>query len=53
MDFNVDYSKLNKEQLKQFCEQNGLKKSGNKSDLLERLNQLADSPTPKGGKKSV
>ena len=47
LDFQVDYSKLTKEQLKQLCEQNGLKKSGNKSDLLERLNQLPDSPPPK------
>ena len=47
LDFQVDYSKLTKEQLKQLCEQNGLKKSGNKSDLLERLNQLPDSPPQK------
>ena len=45
--FTVDYSKLTKEQLRQLCEQNGLGKSGNKADLLERLNQLTDSPTPK------
>ena len=51
LDFQVDYSKLTKEQLKQLCEQNGLKKSGNKSDLLERLNQLPDSPPQKVGKK--
>ena len=51
LDFQVDYSKLTKEQLKKLCEQNGLKKSGNKSDLLERLNQLPDSPPSKGGKK--
>jgi len=45
--FTVDYSKLAKEQLRQLCEQNGLSESGNKADLLERLNQLTDSPTPK------
>ena len=45
--FTVDYSKLTKEQLIQLCEQNGLGKSGSKADLLERLNQLTDSPTPK------
>ena len=45
--FTVDYSKLTKEQLIQLCEQNGLGKSGSKADLLERLNQLTDSPTAK------
>ena len=45
--FKVDYSKLTREQLRQLCEQNGLSKNGNKGDLLERLNQLTDSPTPK------
>ncbi len=50
--FRVDYSKLTKEQLKQLCEQNGLKKSGNKEDLLERLNQLADSPAPEVAKRT-
>ena len=40
--FKVDYSKLTKEQLKQLCEQNGLKNSGNKADLLARLNGMDD-----------
>lgn len=44
--FKVNYSKLTREQLRQLCEQNGLSKNGNKADLLERLNQLTDSPTP-------
>ena len=51
LSFKVDYSKLTKEQLKQLCEQNGLKKNGNKTDLLERLNQLTEPSTPKIEKK--
>ncbi|MGB2037246.1 MAG: SAP domain-containing protein [Candidatus Poseidoniaceae archaeon] len=51
LSFKVDYSKLTKEQLKQLCEQNGLKKSGNKTDLLERLNQLTEPSAPKIEKK--
>ena len=45
--FTVEYSKLTQAPRRQLCEQNGLGKSGNKADLLERLNQLTDSPTPK------
>ena len=45
--FTVDYSKLTKEQLKQLCKQNGLKTSGNKADLIARLNEKDDAPVEK------
>ena len=45
--FTVDYSKLTQEQLKQLCKQNGLKTSGNRADLLARLNEKDDDPVEK------
>jgi len=36
----VDYSNLSKEQLKELCDQNELNTSGNKEDLLQRLNEM-------------
>jgi len=36
----VDYSNLSKEQLKELCAQNELITSGNKEDLLRRLNEI-------------
>gem|GEM_PF-2283755 len=45
--FKVDYSNLTKEQLKQLCEQKGLKKSGNKADILARLNEIDVVPIEK------
>ena len=45
--FTFDYSKLTKEQLKQLCKQNGLKTSGNKADLIARLNEKDDAPVEK------
>lgn len=36
----VDYSNLSKEQLKELCSQNELNTSGNKEDLLQRLNEM-------------
>ena len=36
----VDYSNLSKGQLKELCDQNELNTSGNKEDLLQRLNEM-------------
>lgn len=47
LSFEIDYSNLSEDLLKQLCEQNGLETSGDKADLLARLKDVDEASANK------